>query len=154
MSLKEKNILVTGAAGFIGASLIEKLFEEKANVIGIDNINNYYSKELKKIRLSKISEEREKHNVFWHFHQIPLEDEKAIFETCKQYDFDIIVHLAAQAGVRYSLENPKSYINSNLVGFANVLEICRQQEIKNFVFASSSSVYGMNKKFLLKRMIM
>ena len=146
MSLKEKNILVTGAAGFIGASLIVKLFEEKANVIGIDNMNNYYSKELKKIRLSKIVEEKDNHNVLWYFHQIPLEDEKAIFETCNKYDFDIIIHLAAQAGVRYSLENPNSYINSNLVGFANILEICRQQEIKNFIFASSSSVYGMNKK--------
>ena len=106
MSLKDKNILVTGAVGFIGASLISKLFEEKANVVGIDNMNNYYSKELKKIRLSKIIEEKDKHNVLWSFHQISLEDENAISNTCKKYNFDIIVHLAAQAGVRYSLQNP------------------------------------------------
>tara|TARA_B100000212_G_C27380361_1_gene536785 strand:- start:469 stop:1503 length:1035 start_codon:yes stop_codon:yes gene_type:complete len=146
MSLKEKNILVTGAAGFIGASLITKLFEEKVNVVGIDNLNNYSSRELKKIRLSKLIEEKEKHNVLWDFHQISLEEKEVIFDTCNKYNFDVIIHLAAQAGVRYSLENPHSYINSNLVGFANILEICREQEIKNFIFASSSSVYGINKK--------
>ncbi len=146
MSLKGKNVLVTGATGFIGASLVKKLFKEKANVIGIDNMNNYYSQELKKIRLSTIIEEKEKHDIFWEFHQISLEDDKFLSKTCKQYNFDIVVNLAAQAGVRHSIQNPQSYINSNLVGFANILEICREQEIKNFVFASSSSVYGINKK--------
>ncbi len=146
MTIRGKNVLVTGAAGFIGAALITKLFEEKVNVVGIDNINNYYSKELKKIRLSKIIEEKVRHNVLWDFHQISLEEKELIHDTCKKYNFDIIIHLAAQAGVRYSLQNPHSYINSNLLGFANILEICREQKIENFVFASSSSVYGINKK--------
>ena len=115
-------------------------------VVGIDNINDYYSQDLKKARLSEIKNNQNRLNGFWQFYEISIENIKAVKEICMNHEFDVIVHLAAQAGVRYSLKNPKSYINSNLVGFGNILEICRENKIKNFIFASSSSVYGMNKK--------
>lgn len=145
MLLERKKILVTGAAGFIGAALVRKLLQEKAEVVGIDNINDYYSKELKLARLKIIEKNKYKNNGVWHFYKTSLENIKSIKEICSSYDFDVIVHLAAQAGVRYSLINPQSYIDSNLVGFGNILEICREKDIKNFIFASSSSVYGGNK---------
>ena len=146
MSLKNKKVLVTGAAGFIGAALVNELFREKANVIGIDNLNNYYSKDLKISRLSRIEKNKQNSRSNWNFYKTSLEDLVSLKEICSKNDLDIIVHLAAQAGVRYSLENPKAYIDSNLVGFGNILEICRIKKIQNFIFASSSSVYGMNKK--------
>ena len=146
MSLEGKEILVTGCAGFIGAALVKKLLESNANVIGIDNINNYYSKELKFSRLNEIKNQEKKSKGRWDFFQISLEDSDSLRSSLLKYDFEIVVHLAAQAGVRYSLLNPESYINSNLVGFGNILEICREKSIRNFIFASSSSVYGNNKK--------
>ncbi len=145
MSFKDKRILVTGAAGFIGSALIENLLFQNAEVIGVDNINNYYSQNLKRSRLLKIKSVQEKTKTVWDFHEISIEDENLLFNLASKYKFDIIVHLAAQAGVRYSLENPDSYIDSNLKGFGNILELCRHQKIKNFIFASSSSVYGNNK---------
>ena len=146
MSLEGKKILVTGCAGFIGAALAKKLLGSNAHVIGIDNINNYYSKELKLARLEEIKKKENQSLGRWDFFQVSLEDLESLKLISLKYDFDLIVHLAAQAGVRYSLENPSSYINSNLVGFGNILELCKEKTIKNFIFASSSSVYGENKE--------
>ena len=145
MTLEGKDILVTGCAGFIGAALVKKLLGSNANIIGIDNINSYYSEELKLARLEDIKKKKDKSKGSWDFFKISLEDNDSFRKVYLKHDFDIVVHLAAQAGVRYSLINPESYINSNLVGFGNVLEMCREKSIKNFIFASSSSVYGGNK---------
>tara|TARA_A100001035_G_scaffold171511_1_gene136090 strand:- start:82 stop:1104 length:1023 start_codon:yes stop_codon:yes gene_type:complete len=142
MIIKDKEILVTGCAGFIGAALVKKLLQLNAYVIGIDNINDYYSKDLKLSRLNEIKKQKNKSKGKWIFYDISLEDSKSLNLIHQKHDFEIVVHLAAQAGVRYSLINPKSYINANLVAFGNILEICKEKSIKNFVFASSSSVYG------------
>tara|TARA_Y100001968_G_scaffold11877_1_gene9912 strand:+ start:8048 stop:9088 length:1041 start_codon:yes stop_codon:yes gene_type:complete len=137
-------ILVTGAAGFIGASLVKALLNLDLHVIGIDNINNYYSTSLKKARLKEIDKVANKRNN-WLFFEIPIENENLLFDLITRFKPKVIVHLAAQAGVRYSLINPSAYIQSNLVGFANVLEGCRQNNISHLIYASSSSVYGGNK---------
>jgi UDP-glucuronate 4-epimerase len=151
-------ILVTGAAGFIGFYVSKVLVEKGHNVVGIDNINDYYDVNLKYARLKELGileEEASKFNNLctssiykntFHFVRMNLEDREALpalFETEK---FDVVCNLAAQAGVRYSLENPESYIDSNIVGFLNILECCRNYKIKHLVYASSSSVYGLNKK--------
>ncbi len=141
-----KKVLVTGAAGFIGAALVNKLLMNNDQVVGIDNLNDYYSKELKKARLLNININKKRLNGFWEFYETSIESNKSVKEICSKHDFDVIVHLAAQAGVRYSLKNPQAYIDSNIVGFGNILEICRENKIKNFIFASSSSVYGTNRK--------
>ena len=139
------NILVTGAAGFIGFHLCSKLLEESLNVIGIDNINSYYDTKIKECRLKELDKKgRNKKN--WIFSKGNLEDNILLSKIFKNYNPDIVIHLAAQAGVRYSITNPEAYVNSNLVGFVNVLESCRKSKIKNFIFASSSSVYGGNTK--------
>ena len=135
--------MVTGAAGFIGSSLCIKLLNNGFNVIGLDNVNDYYDVALKKKRLENIN------NIAddcWEFYKYSLEDYDKINKLFGKYKFDIVVNLAAQAGVRYSLVNPKSYISSNLVGFANLLEIIRRNKVDNFIYASSSSVYGMSQK--------
>ena len=150
MSLEGKEILVTGCAGFIGAALVIKLLDANAHVIGIDNINDYYSKNLKLSRLNEIKKMAEKSKGKWNFFEVSLEDKESLKVICLHNQFDMVVHLAAQAGVRYSLINPSAYVNSNLVSFGNILEICREQRIKNFIFASSSSVYGNNKKLPFK----
>ncbi len=147
MSNKLSYILVTGAAGFIGAELVIKLLQSGENVIGIDNLNNYYDVSLKKARLERIKNLSLKTRVKWFFYKISIEDEKSLFELSKNFCIKKVVNLAAQAGVRYSIENPKSYINSNLLGFGNILEFCRKFEIENLIFASSSSVYGGNKTY-------
>ena len=147
MSLEGKEILVTGCAGFIGAALVKRLLQLDANVVGIDNINNYYSKDLKFSRIDEIKKQEKKNKGKWKFYKISLENLNSLRSTCLKHDFEIVVHLAAQAGVRYSLVNPSSYLNSNLVGFGNILEICREKSIRNFIFASSSSVYGNQKIF-------
>ena len=141
MDLKFNKILVTGAAGFIGFHLARRLLEDGIQVTGIDNLNPYYDVNLKKARLDRLLS-------FYNFtfFNKDLADNKGMKEIFKDIKFDVVVNLAAQAGVRYSLENPMSYVNSNLVGFANILECCRHYDVKHLVFASSSSVYGANTK--------
>lgn len=134
-------ILVTGAAGFIGYTLSLKLLERGDIVVGIDNINNYYDPTLKEARLSKLRQ-----YVNFDFQKLDLCDHQGMATLFKQGRFDAVVNLAAQAGVRYSLTNPQAYIDANLVGFANVLEGARHSKVKHLVFASSSSVYGLNTR--------
>ena len=140
------NILVTGAAGFIGFSLCLKLLEEDNFVIGLDNLNNYYDVKLKEARILKLQEKAKNLNRKFVFIKVDLENETKIRNIFKKYSLEVVVHLAAQAGVRFSVKNPYSYINSNIVGFLNILEGCRNYPVKNFIFASSSSVYGGNTK--------
>jgi len=130
--------LVTGAAGFIGFHTARYLLERGEEVVGVDNLNNYYSPKLKSDRLNELA----KHNGF-RFHRLELADRAALDETLKPYAIRKVIHLAAQAGVRYSIEHPESYISSNLVGHFNIVEYCRHADgIEHLVYASSSSVYG------------
>lgn len=138
--------MITGAAGFIGSALILRLLENEKTIIGVDNLNNYYDVRLKKSRLKLITEKSKKLKANWIFHEFHIEDKKSLDFITEKYSPSIVIHLAAQAGVRYSLDNPKSYADSNLIGFFNILEFCKENKVKNFVFASSSSVYGLNKK--------
>lgn len=132
-------ILVTGAAGFIGFHLCRKLLASGHAIVGLDNINDYYDPKLKKDRLELLKEDGQ-----FQFVRANLEDEKSIQNVFKENRFSMVVNLAAQAGVRYSLENPLAYVKSNMEGFLNILEGCRHHEIEHLVFASSSSVYGLN----------
>jgi UDP-glucuronate 4-epimerase len=134
-------ILVTGAAGFIGFHLSQKLCENNWKVIGLDNLNNYYDINLKMDRLNLLLSKTN-----FKFYKTDLVDREAIKKIFEDEKFDLVVHLAAQAGVRYSIENPYSYIDSNLSGFLNILEGCRHNPIKHLIYASSSSVYGANTK--------
>lgn len=141
---KENNmkILITGSAGFIGYHLTMKLSSRKENVIfGIDNINSYYDKNLKYERINTI---RQLPNVY--FKKMDITDKDGLFHLFNQEKFDIVINLAAQAGVRYSIEDPQAYINSNINGFINILEACRKYPVKHLLYASSSSVYGGNTK--------
>ena len=145
--MKNSNyILVTGAAGFIGAALSKKLLENGNNVIGIDNLNKYYDLKLKKDRLRDLKLLSNKIKGEWIFKKIDLVDRKRIFRLFKKYQPNIVINLAAQAGVRYSLLNPNSYIQSNILGFSNVIEASVEIKVENFIYASSSSVYGLNQK--------
>ena len=150
-------ILVTGAAGFIGFHLSQKLLELGHTVVGIDNINDYYDVNLKYARLKELGIDRENAEVFYQeitsntnanfkFIRLNLEDKKELFQLFTTESFEVVCNLAAQAGVRYSIEKPDVYIQSNIVGFLNILECCRHHEIKHLIYASSSSVYGANKK--------
>tara|TARA_B100000401_G_C52812564_1_gene724668 strand:+ start:1479 stop:2510 length:1032 start_codon:yes stop_codon:yes gene_type:complete len=143
-------VLVTGAAGFIGASLCKRLLESKINVIGLDSLNNYYDRKLKFDRLKDIDCKHKADECDWRFFNICLEEEEHLKKIFDLYSPKIVVNLAAQAGVRYSLTNPQEYIKSNLVGFANILEACRNYNVENFIYASSSSVYGGNESFPFK----
>jgi len=136
-----KKILVTGAAGFIGAHLTKQLIEGGAEVVGLDNLNDYYDPRLKKDRMATLAEGK----GFTHVN-IDLADRSAMEKLFKDISFDAVINLAAQAGVRYSLINPHSYVDTNLVGFVNLLEGCRHSGVEHFVYASSSSVYGANTK--------
>lgn len=136
-------VLVTGAAGFIGSHVSLYLLERGDEVVGLDNINDYYDVNLKLDRLKRIEQHKNAHNFT--FVKMNVEDRDAMPELFEQYGFDKVVHLAAQAGVRYSLENPLAYIDSNIVGFTNILEGCRHNKVKHLVYASSSSVYGANE---------
>jgi UDP-glucuronate 4-epimerase len=147
-------ILVTGASGFIGHSLSKNLIKRGHEVIGIDNINDYYDVELKYKRLNDLGISKKQAVPFYNktcnglftFIRIGLEDRDNLIEIFKEYKFDAVCNLAAQAGVRYSIEKPFTYVESNLVGFVNLLENCRNFNIKHLVYASSSSVYGLNDK--------
>lgn len=149
VDLKGKTILVTGVAGFIGANLVKRLFAdvEKVTVIGIDNMNDYYDVRLKDARLAELSE-----RPSFIFVKGSIADKELITEIFEKYKPQIVVNLAAQAGVRYSITNPDAYIESNLIGFYNILEVCRHSYdggctgVEHLVYASSSSVYGSNKK--------
>ncbi|MFI8496567.1 NAD-dependent epimerase [Peribacillus butanolivorans] len=133
------NILVTGVAGFIGFHLTKRLLAQDINVIGVDNINDYYDVLLKNDRL-KILEE----NPNFEFYKIDISNKEKLNQIFKDRTIHIVINLAAQAGVRYSIDNPDSYVNSNLVGFVNILEACRQFNVEHLIYASSSSVYGAN----------
>ena len=143
MDLIKKKILVTGAAGFIGAEIVKRLLSEGVEVFGIDNLNDYYNPLLKERRIENI--EKINKNNLWSFYKENLENSKKIDEIFKKHNPDIVINLAAQAGVRYSIENPMSYIKSNIVGFLNILQACRNYKIEHLIYASSSSVYGGNR---------
>ncbi len=142
---KKDKILITGAAGFIGSALSNKFLVNEYDVIGIDNLNNYYDIELKKARLKYIVKTSENLSSKWTFYNASIENSIQIEEIFNSENPNIVVNLAAQAGVRYSLTNPSSFTATNLVGFGNILEVCRKTSVKHFVYASSSSVYGGNE---------
>ncbi len=147
--IKYKTIFVTGAAGFIGSNLVLKLLETQSpiKIVGIDNINDYYDVSIKEWRLEQIDSCSKKHNDSeWIFVKGDISDSSLINALFEKYKFDVVVNLAAQAGVRYSITNPDAYIQSNLIGFYNILEACRNYPVEHLVYASSSSVYGSNKK--------
>lgn len=141
MQLKRKKYFITGASGFIGFFLSKKLLEEDCKVIGIDNLNDYYDVNLKQARLEQLKQ----HENFT-FIKEDISNKEKIMDVFKEYKPDIVVNLAAQAGVRYSIENPDVYIQSNVIGFYNILEACRHYPVDHLIYASSSSVYGANKK--------
>jgi UDP-glucuronate 4-epimerase len=132
-------IIVTGAAGFIGSAICKRLLEEGENVVGIDNLNNYYDVNLKYARLQELN------GSSWKFHQLDICETDSLQELIAEHRPTDIVHMAAQAGVRYSIENPRCYLDTNIIGFGNILEACRNNNIEHLVYASSSSVYGGNK---------
>ncbi|MBP5415439.1 MAG: GDP-mannose 4,6-dehydratase, partial [Lachnospiraceae bacterium] len=138
---KEYIYLVTGAAGFIGYHLSKWILDAGASVIGLDNMNDYFDVSLKEHRLSFLKDCEK-----FTFIKVDISDKEKLTEIFESYHPDVVVNLAAQAGVRYSIENPDAYINSNLVGFANILECCRHFPVTHLVYASSSSVYGGNDK--------
>lgn len=149
-----KTVFITGVAGFIGYHLAEKLIEKNIKVVGIDNINDYYTVQLKYDRLKELGVNQEfasnfgqkvlssKYEEKMIFYRMNLEDKESLAQLFKEYSFDAVVNLAAQAGVRYSIENPDAYGQSNLVGFLNILECCRNYNVKKLLYASSSSIYG------------
>ncbi|MBR6974136.1 MAG: GDP-mannose 4,6-dehydratase [Bacteroidaceae bacterium] len=147
ISLDNKAILVTGSAGFIGSNLVKRLFKDVkgATIVGIDNMNDYYDVSLKEYRLKEL-EAAKPDGVNYHFIKGDIADKATIDGIFEQYKPAVVVNLAAQAGVRYSITNPDAYIQSNLIGFYNILEACRIYPVEHLVYASSSSVYGLNKK--------
>ncbi len=149
IDLKNKTVLVTGAAGFIGANLVTELLNtiEGIKVVGIDNMNDYYDVSIKEYRLERISELACAHkDCTWEFVKGNIADKALIDSLFEKYGFSVVVNLAAQAGVRYSITDPDVYIESNIIGFYNILEACRHYPVDHLVYASSSSVYGSNKK--------
>lgn len=148
MVLEGKSILVTGSAGFIGLNLVKQLFKDAsgAHIVGFDNVNDYYDVSLKEYRLAELSALAASYSGTYEFVRGNLADKQlllSLFERCR---FDVVVNLSAQAGVRYSITNPDVYFESNLIGFYNILEACRHYPVEHLIYASSSSVYGSNKK--------
>ena len=148
VNLNGKTILITGSAGFIGANLVSEIMRsyENANIIGLDNLSDYYDVSIKDFRLDKLLKESKNSSCKWTFIKGNLADKPLIDEIFETYKPQVVVNLAAQAGVRYSITNPGAYVESNLVGFYNILEACRHNPVEHLVYASSSSVYGSNKK--------
>ncbi len=149
VNLNGKTVLVTGAAGFIGSNLVTELMKtvDSIKIVGIDNMNDYYDVSIKEYRLREIEKlAAEKDKCEWTFIKGNIADRVLIDECFAKYGFDVVVNLAAQAGVRYSITNPDVYIESNIIGFYNILEACRKNPVEHLVYASSSSVYGSNKK--------
>lgn len=142
-----KSILVTGSAGFIGANLVKRLFKDmkEGTIVGVDNLNSYYDVSLKEYRLREL-EELKPADINYTFVKGSIANKPLVDGLFAEYKFDIVVNLAAQAGVRYSIDNPGVYIESNIIGFYNILEACRHNPVEHLVYASSSSVYGGNKK--------
>ena len=138
-------ILVTGAAGFIGYHLVKSLLEDEIRVVGIDNLNSYYDPELKKLRLKELFSHPMSN--FFSFEKIDISNRKKVSKLFLENNFDVVINLAAQAGVRYSIENPKTYLDNNIVGFFNLIDLSKKFNIKHFLYASTSSVYGDTKKF-------
>ena len=142
----KRKILITGTAGFIGFHLSKKLIEKNEFLIGIDNMNSYYDPKLKKSRLNELFKLKNDNQEDFILIEGDLAQNKIITETFEKYKPNIVIHLAAQAGVRYSITNPEAYVKSNLIGFMNIIESCRRNKVSNFIYASSSSVYGGNTK--------
>lgn len=133
-------ILITGCAGFIGMHLTVRLLELGYDILGVDNLNDYYSVDLKKSRLANLK------NQNFSFEKVDLNDHHKLEKVFKKFSPQLVIHFAAQAGVRYSIENPRAYFESNLLGFGNIIDACRKHKVMNFIYASSSSVYGKNEK--------
>jgi nucleoside-diphosphate-sugar epimerase len=148
VKLESATVLVTGAAGFIGSNLVKRLFKDVKNihVVGIDNMNDYYDVNIKKERLNEIELSIGNESGKWDFVEGNIADKALIDSIFEKFHFSVVVNLAAQAGVRYSITNPQAYIESNLIGFYNIFEACRHYPVEHLVYASSSSVYGSNKK--------
>tara|TARA_Y100000589_G_scaffold294696_1_gene300565 strand:- start:827 stop:1858 length:1032 start_codon:yes stop_codon:yes gene_type:complete len=147
LDIHSSTILVTGAAGFIGSALSKKLLKEGCKVHGLDNVNNYYDQKLKFDRLKDVENVNEKN---WDFSQISITDKRALDNLFEKEKFKIVVNLAAQAGVRYSIENPYAYLDSNVIGFMNILEAAKNYKVQNLIYASSSSVYGSSQNIPFK----
>lgn len=149
VALQHKTILITGAAGFIGANLVTELLctVEGVHIVGLDNMNDYYDVDIKEYRLKEIETVAEVHpESRWTFVRGDIGDKDAVEQLFRKYSFHVVVNLAAQAGVRYSITNPDVYIESNIIGFYNIIEACRHYPVEHLVYASSSSVYGSNEK--------
>lgn len=148
IDLSKKTVLVTGAAGFIGANLVKRLINDckGAHIVGIDNLNDYYDPRIKEYRLSEIEEAVKKSDCAWDFIIGSIADRELVGSIFEEHKPDVVVNLAAQAGVRYSITNPDAYIEANIIGFYNILEACRHYGVEHLVYASSSSVYGSNTK--------
>ena len=149
---KKNKILITGVAGFIGFHLAMKYLRSGISVVGIDNLNTYYNPKLKKARLREIFKhiKNKKNNAKFIFLKQSLENKNKLKNCFKKFKFKTVINLAAQAGVRYSIKNPHSYIDRNILGFLNILECCRNHKVKHLIYASTSSVYGLDKNFPLK----